>query len=580
MGFLLALAGCGKGGDSKAKGGHPLPAPLVAKCSPGRPGGRLVIATAQGPKTFNPLFAGDDGSETITRLLFGSLVTLNLSAQEISPGLAESWQAGPDGKTWTFKLREGLRWSDGQPLSAQDVVFTWNEIMYNPQLNRSTYNLFRADGRNFEVTNLDDRTVRVVTPEVFAPFLEFFGTVAILPRHVLQDAVRGQRFPLVYGLNTPPERLVGCGPFRIEEVRAGKYTLLERNPEYWVVDSQGRRLPYFGEVMFLAGSGPDADLRLFSQGKSDVFEAGRPQNFAFLKQAATQRSARLIDVGVGSERDFIWFNQNTGTNAAGRPLVNPVKLKWFRNKKFRQAVSCALNRERLVREVYGGRAQPMYSFISAENPKWDNPDVAHWSYDPARARALLAEIGLRPRQSDGSLVDESANPVEVLFSFYAGNAYREKSAALIQDDLQKVGIKLVSAPLDSQALITKVNATFDYECAMMGLGGGAIDPASQMNVLRSSEDLHQWYPFQATPSTEWEARIDALMDAQMRTLDFTQRKKEFSEVQAILADELPMIYTVSPISCAAIRSDVGNLRPSVLTPYRLTWNLEELFFQR
>ena len=131
-----------------------------------------------------------------------------------------------------------------------------------------------------------------------------------------------------------------------------------------------------------------------------------------------------------------------------------------------------------------------------------------------------------------------------------------------------------------QALLERINVSFDYECALMGLGGGGGDPASQMNVLRSSEELHQWFPFQKTPSTEWEARIDSLMDAQMRTLDSTQRKKYFDEVQVILAEEQPMIYTVAPFAFAAIRSDVGNLRPAVLSPYHLTWNLGELYFKQ
>ena len=156
---------------------------------------------------------------------------------------------------------------------------------------------------------------------------------------------------------------------------------------------------------------------------------------------------------------------------------------------------------------------------------------------------------------------------------------RQKAALLIQEDLKKVGIRLVYTPLDFRTLVQKINGTFDYECALMGLGGGGTDPASQMNVLRSSEDLHQWFPNQKTPSTDWEARIDHLLDAQMQTLDFAKRKKDFDEVQVILADELPMIYTTAPVASAAIRADIGNVHPSVLTPFRVTWNLEELYFK-
>jgi peptide/nickel transport system substrate-binding protein len=248
--------------------------------------------------------------------------------------------------------------------------------------------------------------------------------------------------------------------------------------------------------------------------------------------------------------------------------------------KFRQAISCAIDRERIAREVYGGRAQPIYSLISTKNQKWNDPNIPRYSFDLARARALLAEAGMRLRNADGVMEDASGIPIEILFYSNTGNPLRGKTAGMIQEDLKKLGIKVIHVPIDFQALATKINVTFDYEASLMGLAGGGGDPATQLNVLRSSEELHQWFPFQKTPATDWEARIDALMDAQMRTLDFAQRKKDFDEVQMILAEELPMIYTVSPFGCSAIRSGVGNLRPSGVSPYHMTWNLEELYWVR
>ena len=226
------------------------PSPLIAKGEPGQPGGRFVIAASASPKTFNPLVASDGASDAVVRLLFAPLVNLDWATQQPGPGLAESWSVAPDQKTWTFKLRQGVRWSDGEPLTADDVVFTWNDIMYNPEFNQATYDLFRIGGQNFAVTKVDDFTVRVVTPEVFAPFVEFFGGVPILPKHALQTAVTAKVFPSAYGISSKPSRIVGCGPYRLKEFRLGKFTLLERNPEYWVADRQGRRLPWFDEVMF------------------------------------------------------------------------------------------------------------------------------------------------------------------------------------------------------------------------------------------------------------------------------------------------------------------------------------------
>jgi peptide/nickel transport system substrate-binding protein len=505
---------------------------------------------------------------------------LNCLTQEASPGLAESWSVAADQKTWTFRLRQGVRWSDGQPFSAEDVVFTWNEIMQNPDYNRMTFDLFRIGGKSFVISKTDDFTVKVVTPEIYAPFVEFFGVVPILPKHTLQASVREKRFSKAYALNTRPQNIVGCGPFRVKEFQPGKLTLLERNPEYWVADKLGRRLPYFESVEFLVAGAPGAEAELFLKGKSGVDEAIRFEDFERFREAAASGRFRFVELGGGADRDFLWFNQNTGTNRAGNPLVNPVKLKWFRNTKFRQAVSCAINRERIAREIYQGRAQPAYGFISAENRKWANTNIPSFRFDPARARLLLAGIGIQDRNGDGVAEDAGGNRIEIVLHSNQDNAARAKAGAAIQDDLRKVGINLSFQPIDFHALVEKISQTFDYECALLGLGGGGADPSSQMNVLKSSEELHQWFPFQKSPSTDWEARIDFLMDAQMRTFDLAERKKAFDEVQTILAEELPMIYIISPFSSAAIRENIGNLRPCALSPFRLTWNIDELFFKK
>src|ERR1035438_2925740 len=337
----------------------------------------------------------------------------------------------------------------------------------------------------------------------------------------------------------------------------------------------------------VTGGAPGSELGAFLDGKSDVCETVRPQNYAPLKQASAGGRFQVVELGIGAERDFLWFNQNTGTNASGKPIVDPAKLKWFRNKKFRQAVSCAIDRDRLVREAYGGRALPTYGFISTENQKWNNPNIPHYGFDPTRARALLAEIGIQARDADGGMKDAggtatesrrwnnpttphygfdptrarallaeigiqardadgvmkdaAGNAIEIQFYSNTGNPLRERAAVLIREDLSKLGVKLNYLPIDYRSLVERINGTFDYECALMGLGGGGGDPASQVNVLRSSEELHQWFPLQKMPATEWEARIDSLMDVQMRTLDFAQRKKCFDEVQVILAEELPML---------------------------------------
>lgn len=578
LSFLWFVSGCGKtpAPPPAPTSGHPLANPLVLTNEPGQPGGRLTLLTPGPPRTFNPLLATDTASDQAVRLLFASLLTLDAPTQEAGPGLAESWSVEPDGRTWTFKLRAGLRWSDGHPLTADDVVFTWNEVMYNPDLNRMTYDLFRVNGTNFAVSKLDEVTVRVVTPEVFAPFLAYFGGTLILPKHIFERPVAERRFLSTYAANTRPDLIVGSGAFRLKPAQGNEGMMFERNPEYWAADRAGRRLPYFDEVRLLpvAGAGP---VLLFLNGQGDVCEPTRVPEQETLRASAGKGNFKIVELGPGTDRDFLWFNLNPNRGAAGKPFVAPTKASWFREKTFRQAISCAVDRARLVKEVFGGRAEPVLTYLGRDNPKWNNPDVPTFGYDLARARTLLAGLGIEDRNGDGRLEDGQGNAIEFTLHSNTGNPVRERTAALIAEDLDKLGCKVEVRLVDFAALVEKINATFDYECVLMGLGGGGVDPASQVNVLKSGEPLHQWFPNQPRPATAWEARVDELMDAQMRTLDFGERKKYFDEVQRILAEEQPMIHTVTPFQIAAIRPELGNLRPTALSSYRLTWNIEQLF---
>jgi peptide/nickel transport system substrate-binding protein len=286
-----------------------------------------------------------------------------------------------------------------------------------------------------------------------------------------------------------------------------------------------------------------------------------------------------MDLGVGVQRDFLWFNLNPGADRSGKPFVDPVKMKWFQDKRFRQAISCALNRERIVRDAYHGRALAVYGFVSADNKRWNNSSVTQYTYNPEKARALLAEIGMTNHASDGGLADAEGHPVRFIFMFSMENPVRQAIAMRVQEDLGQLGIRVDELPVNTATLDGRLNS-MQYESASMGFGGGGLEPASQMNVLKSDAPLHAWFPSQRAPATDWEKRMDALMDAQMRTLDFAQRKKDFDEVQAIWADQVPMICIAAPSSAAAVRANIGNVRPAIATAYHVTWNIEELYFKK
>lgn len=563
-----------------AQGPLPTP-PLVAECSPGVRGGRLVMSTFGDPKTFNPIASNEGSSEDIYRFIFASLLTLDMQTQKMLPGLADKWSVAADQKTWTFKLRQGLLWSDGKPLTAEDVVFTF-KVIYDPDVPNPAIDLLKVDGKPFQVTKLDDLTVQFVTPEPCAPFEENVGSIPILPKHVLAKALAEKKFVSAYGVDTPPEGLVGSGPFKLKQYKAGEFTLLERNPNYFVVDKAGTRLPYLDNVMYQVVPDMNAMSLRFLKGENDLHEFLRPDEVVRFKNEATKTGRfQVQELGIGLERGFFWFNQNTNLNPkTGKPIVDPKKVAWFRNQKFRQAIAHAVDRPSIVKSVYAGRAQANFGYITAANKKWLAPGLPEYPFDPAKARALLKEIGIMDRDGNGILEDAQGNEIEFTFNTNTGNSSRDRIAVIVQADLKKLGIKVNYQPIEFNTLISRINDTYEYECVLLSLGGGSTDPSSSMNVLKSDGYTHEWFPKQKTPSTPWEARMDQLMDEQHKTLDFTKRKALFDEVQQIMSTQVPLIYTVSPISYVAVRNDLGNLRPSVLSYYRISWNAEELYFKK
>jgi peptide/nickel transport system substrate-binding protein len=283
---------------------------------------------------------------------------------------------------------------------------------------------------------------------------------------------------------------------------------------------------------------------------------------------AQQAPSQAYDAGASLESEMMWFNQNPNA-----PFPE-YKKAWFRSKNFRRAVSAAINRGDLSRIVYFGHAQPAAGPISPANRFWYRAQLKPHAYDPKEALARLRQEGFR--LIGDRLCDREGRAVEFSLITNSGNKARERMAAMVQQDLAAIGIKMNLVTLDFRSLIERISQNLRYEACLLGLTNYDLDPNSQMNVWLSSANNHQWYPNEPKPATTWEAEVDRLMQAQASTVAREKRKEYFDKVQEIVAEEAPFIYLVTKNSLSAISPKLQNVSPVMIRPQTF-WNAETLF---
>ncbi|MGC2743435.1 MAG: ABC transporter substrate-binding protein [Candidatus Angelobacter sp.] len=546
---------------------------LRTTSEPGIPGGKLVIAQRSEPRTFNPVVAVDQNSYGVNARLQADLIHINRATQKTEPALAKSWTVSKDGTQFTLKLRHGLRFSDGQPFDADDVLFSF-KVYLDEQVHSSQRDLLIISGKSLKLEKLDAYTVRFTFPLPYAPAERVFDGLAILPKHLLEKDYQEGKIGQDWTLNTPPAQIAGLGAFRLKQVIPGDRIVLERNPYYWKIDGKGQRLPYLDELTFIAVPTQDAQVIRFQAGDSQIISSLSADNYATLEPEQKARHFKLYDAGPGLEYNFLMFNLNSDT--AGRLPEVARKQKWFRDVRFRQAVSAAIDRASIVRLVYRNRAAALATHVSPGNKAWFNSSIPVPVRSLVHARELLKAAGFSWR-SDNRLVDSTGQPVEFTILVSSNNAQRGQMATLIQDDLKAIGIAAHVVPVEGRSANDRVLNSHDYEAIVMGLVSGDADPTPDMNVLISNGQTHLWHMGEKTPATPWEAELDQLMQKQLVTLNYQQRKKIYNRVQEILAQELPMVYLASPNILVGANENLGNFRPAIIEQYTF-WNADELFW--
>ncbi|MGD1908335.1 MAG: ABC transporter substrate-binding protein [Leptolyngbyaceae cyanobacterium] len=546
---------------------------------------RIVSSTLSDPKTFNPIL--NDESPNVFLYTTRGLVTQDGLTGELVPELAESWDISEDGKTITFNLREGLKWSDGEPLTADDVVFTYEEVIFNEAIPTSSRDVMRIgpEGLLPSVTAISDRVVQFTLPEPFAPFLRTTGG-DILPAHVLRptlqekDAAGDLRFLSTWTTSTDPDLIVCNGPYRIRQYLPGERVIFERNPYYWRKDDQGEPQPYIKELIWQIIGDTDNALLQFRSGGLDLTGV-TPDSFALLKREEERGNFTIYNGGPTTSTMFLTFNLNRASRN-GKPLVDPIKSRWFNSVAFRQAVSYAIDRQTMINNIYQGLGEPQISPLSVQSPYYASAEdgVRTYDFDLEQARTLLESDGFQLNDA-GELLDADGNRVRFTLITNSGNKIRESVGAQMKQDLAKIGIQVDFQPIAFNTLVDKLTDSLDWEAHILGLTGG-IEPNNGANVWLLDGGLHAFNqqagagqePLEGWQAAEWEARIADLYIKAAQEVDEEARKAIYLETQKLTQEYLPFTYLVNQLSLGAVRNTINGLQYSALGGS--LWNIYEL----
>jgi peptide/nickel transport system substrate-binding protein len=544
----------------------PPPSAGIAPATAPARGGELVASTRAEPPTYNRYVDRSAPGEVLALLTQATLVHVNRVTDTLEPWLAESWTESPDHLTYTFKLRPGVTFSDGVTFTAADVLFSYRAL-YDPKVKSVLAGDTLIGGKPFQVEAPDPATVILRLPAPFAPGLRLIDGIPILPRHKLEPALNAGTFQEAWSAKTPLTEIVGLGPFVLSEHVSGQRLVFTRNPHYWRKDEAGIGLPYLDKLDVVVANQTTEALRM-QAGEIDLMTNAdiRPEDYAAFKRIADQGRLRLIDDGVGLDPNLLWFNLS-------KVHADDPRNAWLRQKAFRQAVSCAVDREAIVNTVYLGAAIPIYGPVTPANRTWYTDARPSCEHDLTKARELFKSAGLSDRNGDGVLDD--ATGATARFSILTqADHIRGRVAAVLQEQLRQAGMTVDVVPVDQGALFQRYTQG-NYDSIYFGIQASATDPALNPGFWLSSGDFHFWNPGQKTPATDWERRIDELMHVQATSPDLEDRQRAFADVQRIFVEELPAIYFVTPKVTLAVSARVANPQAAPQLP-QLLWSAETL----
>ena len=538
------------------------------------------------------MMANETSSTDITDRLFGFLVDFNLATQEYEPGLAKSWEVAPDGVTWTFHLRKGAAFSDGHPITAEDVLFSF-AVVYDETLHPAMQELLQIGGQNFKVTAPDPYTVVINTGKPHAGLLDALCSgqpadhAEARARGGLQERdVRGRLQRQHAAREDRHERRRGV----LSQHVTNEKTVLARNPYHFAFDQNKQRLPYLDELVFLVVPDQDAADLKFRAGEIDAVDNVKPENYRWYEENQQNGQLHAVRPRCVAGHASIWFNLNKvqppvrgvtpthGKKRVGESFVDPVKYAWFNNADFRRAVSMAIDRDAMIKSVFFGYGEKNWSQIDQLEQGLALARCRQARLQPRRGEEAARRNGVQGRERRRVPRGHARQPGEL----HAEDQQRQR-AARQHGELhpRRSGEGRHQGDADAGRLQHAHHqhhrATFSTRPILLGFQSGVPPtPFGGQNVWRSSGESHNWFIRQQKPATPQEARIDRALDEMLTSQDRQVQKDGWKEIQNIVNDQAWFIWLPIQTIKVPVSNRFGNVQPSVMA-HRLLWNIDRVY---
>ena len=567
--FLVLLAGCSKKHQTEHEYRTIMGSILETDeihLRKGERGGIMIRADLQELDTLNIVSTRSRPLYALLGLVFEGLLSINPITGEIQSGVAREYRIVNDGYSILLNLDENVLFSDGEPCTADDVLYSIEEIYMNPEVDSKKADVLRIRDSLVTIHKIDDYTVRIDLPVPYRPFLHTLTTIHVLPRHILKPIIEEkgmEGFNKEWGgIEKGAKDVIGTGPYVLYEFIPGKHIRLVRNSHYSPREGyrQFEELPYLDEIIELLDMDNEMKLLKFQIGELDFYDIKdidiESGDIGLLAENQREGNYALYSAGHTLRGNhFLAFNQNPKTLQHG-------KHELFSNTLFRKAVSHLIDRQLIKEKIYQG-----YAFIDESAERNSSPfhkSIAPAPYNPDEAKALFERLSLRDTNDDGFLDLPGGEPLSFTILTNEDNPFRVHMGELIAESLRNAGINASVEPTDYDLIVTKLLDTFEWEAVILGFEG-SIEPNDASWIWESKGALHLWHPYQQTPATPWEERIDVLFSLGRTAWSFEEASKLYHEYQDIIAREIPIMQIVVPAELYGFRRGYGNVIPNPAT---------------